>query len=153
LTNNSLRVLRRALRLAVEWGIISAAPKIKLLRGEHHRERVVLPEEEARYLGAAGELMADIATVLIDTGMRPEENSRLRWESIGWSNGQYGTLQVTHGKTAAARRMLPLSPRVRALLERRWEVAKRPSEGWVGRRQRQADTWSLPRLRNSTSGR
>src|SRR5271156_4819632 len=79
----SLRVLRRALRLAVEWGIIPAAPKIKLLRGEHHRERVVLPEEEARYLGAAGELMSDIATVLIDTGMRPEENSRLRWESIG----------------------------------------------------------------------
>jgi integrase len=67
----------------------------------------------------------------IDTGMRPEENSRLRWESIGWSNGQYGTLHVTHGKTAAARRMLPLSPRVRALLERRWEVAKRPSEGGV----------------------
>jgi integrase len=86
----------------------------------------VLPEEEARYLAAA-----DIATVLIDTGMRPEENSRLRWESIGWSNGQYGTLQVTHGKTAAARRMLPLSPRVRAILERRWEAAKMPSEGWV----------------------
>jgi hypothetical protein len=62
--NSSLRVLRRALRLAVEWGIISAAPKIQLLRGEHHRERIVLPEEEARYLGAAGELMADIATVL-----------------------------------------------------------------------------------------
>jgi integrase len=98
----SLRVLRRALRLAVEWGITPSAPKIKLLRGEHHRERIVLPEEEVRYLGAAGELMADIATVLIDTGMRPEENSRLRWESIGWSNGQYGTLQVTHGKTAAA---------------------------------------------------
>jgi len=83
------------LRLAVEWGITESAPKIKLLRGEHHRERVVLPEEEARYLAAAGELMADIATVLIDTGMRPEVNSRLRWESIGWSNGQCGTLQVS----------------------------------------------------------
>jgi hypothetical protein len=63
--------------------------------------------------------------------MRPEENSRLRWESISWVNGDCGTLQVTHGKTAAARRMLPLSPRVRALLERRWEAAKMPSEGWV----------------------
>jgi integrase len=129
--NSSLRVLRRALRLAVEWGITSSAPKIKLLRGEHHRERVVSPEEEARYMAAAGELMADIATVLIDTGMRPEENSRLRWESVSWSNGQYGTVQVTHGKTAAARRMLPMSPRVRRILERRWEAAKMPSEGWV----------------------
>jgi integrase len=129
--NSSLRVLRRALRLAVEWGITPSAPKIKLLRGEHHREHVLLPDEESRYLAAAGELMADIAIVLIDTGMRPEENSRLRWESISWSNGKCGTLQVTHGKTLAARRMLPLSPRVRALLERRWEAAKMPSEGWV----------------------
>jgi integrase len=129
--NSSLRVLRRALRLAVEWGITESAPNIKLLRGEHHRERVVTPDEESRYLAAAGDQMADIATVLVDTGMRPEENSRLRWESVSWVNGQYGTLQVTHGKTAAARRMLPLSPRVRAILERRWEAAKMPSEGWV----------------------
>lgn len=129
--NSSLRVLRRVLRLAVEWGIAPTAPKIKLLRGEHHRERVVTPDEEARYLAAAGEQMADIATVLIDTGMRPEENSRLRWECVSWTNGHCGTLQVTHGKTAAARRMLPMSPRVRSLLERRWLAAKNPAEGWV----------------------
>jgi integrase len=129
--NSSLRVLRRALRLAVEWGIAPSSPKIKLLRGEHHRERVVSPAEESKYLGAAGELMGDLAAVLIDTGMRPEENSRLRWESISWGSGTYGTLQVTHGKTAAARRMLPLSPRVRSILEMRWEAAGRPAEGWV----------------------
>lgn len=129
--NSSLRVLRRVLRLAVEWGAADAAPKIKLLRGEHHRERVVTRDEEAKYLAAAGELMADIATVLCDSGMRPEENARLRWETINWDNGQCGTLQVTHGKTAAARRMLPLSPRVRAILERRWTKAERPAEGWA----------------------
>ena len=85
--NSSLRVLRRALRLAVEWGITPAAPKIKLLRGEHHREQVVHQKRKRGIWQRQGELMADIATVLIDTGMRPEENSRLRWESIGWSNG------------------------------------------------------------------
>ncbi|CAN5553708.1 site-specific integrase [soil metagenome] len=129
--NNSLRVLRRALILAVEWGIAENAPKIKMLRGEHHREHVVTPDEEARYLAAAGGLMSDIATVLSDTGMRPDENARLRWESVSWRNGQNGTLQVTHGKTAAARRMLPLSPRVRAILWQRWQTAERPLEGWV----------------------
>ena len=36
--NSSLRVLRRALRVSVEWRVIPAAPKIKLLRGERHRE-------------------------------------------------------------------------------------------------------------------
>jgi integrase len=38
---------------------------------------------------------------------------------------------VTHGKTAAARRVLPLSPRVRNVLENRWIDAKKPDEGWV----------------------
>ena len=135
--NSSLQVLRRALRLAVEWGIAPTAPKFKLLRGAHKREHVVTREEEARYLGAAGELLADIATVLIDTGIRPEENSRLRWECIGWTGGQQGFLQITHGKTAAARRMIPMSQRVRAILEMRWESAQRPSEGWV---------WAAPTL-------
>src|SRR5262249_30953153 len=86
--NSSLQVLRRILRVAVEWGLSPSAPKIKMLREAHQRDRVVTREEEARYLAAASELMADIATVLVDTGMRPEENSRLRWERISWSSGQ-----------------------------------------------------------------
>lgn len=53
--NSSLRVLRRVLRLAVEWGALSACPKVNLLPGEKHRERVVSPEEEVRYLAAAHE--------------------------------------------------------------------------------------------------
>jgi integrase len=41
------------------------------------------------------------------------------------------TLLVTHGKTAAARRVLPMTPRVRDVLEARWEAAGKPVEGWV----------------------
>jgi integrase len=93
--------------------------------------RVITPDEERRYVAAAGEQRADIATMLIGTGTRPEENARLRWEYVNWTTGHCGTLQVTHGKTAAARRMLPMSPRVRALLERRWDTAKNPAEGFV----------------------
>jgi len=36
-----MRALRRVLRLAMEWGEISNAPKIKFLAGENHRERVI----------------------------------------------------------------------------------------------------------------
>jgi len=129
--NSSLRVLRRMLRLAVEWGELQSAPTIKRLPGERHREHVVSYDEEARYLGAGCELLASISTVLIDTGMRPEECYRLRWESITWVNGRNGTLLVTHGKTAAARRMLPMTPRVRAILENRWERTGKPLEGWI----------------------
>jgi integrase len=102
-----------------------------MLPGERHRERVLSPEEEGRYLLAASEPLMSIASVLADTGMRPEECYRLRWEAITWVNGRNGTLLVTHGKTKAARRVLPLTPRVRAVLHARWEAAGQPEEGWV----------------------
>lgn len=129
--NNSLRVLRRILNLAVEWSVLESAPKIKTLPGERRRERVIAPEEEARYLAAAPEPLASIASVLADTGMRPEECFRLRWDDVTWLNGRHGALLVTRGKTAAARRVIPMTPRVRAVLESRWEAARRPEEGWV----------------------
>ena len=72
-----------------------------------------------------------IATVLADTGLRPDECYRLRWEDMNWKVGRFGTLQVTHGKTPAARRAIPMSPRVRFILETRWELAQKPSEGWL----------------------
>jgi integrase len=124
-------VLRRILHLAVDWGVIEKAPRIKLLPGERQRERVVGQQEEARYLAAAPEPLISIATVLADTGMRPDECYLLRWEVITWINGRNGTLLVTHGKTAAARRVLPMTPRVRATLQARWENAGRASEGWI----------------------
>jgi integrase len=129
--NASLRILRRVLRIAVEWGELDAVPRIKLLPGENHREHVVTPEEEAKYLAAGSDLLSSVATVLMDTGLRPEECNRLTWEAITWVNGRHGTLLVTHGKTNAARRVLPMTPRVRQLLESRWEAAGKPCEGYV----------------------
>jgi|SRR5215469_2430173 len=129
--NSSLRVLRRALRLAKDWGVVETAPVISLLPGEHHRERVVTPEEEAAYLDKAPELLKQIAIVLADTGLRPDECYRMRWEELNWKAGKFGMLLVTHGKTAAARRAIPMTPRVRFILETRWEIAKKPLNGSV----------------------
>ena len=128
---HSLRVLRRILNLAVEWDVLESAPRIKTLPGERRRERVITPDEEVRYLAAVSDPLASIATVLADTGMRPEECFRLCWESVTWVNGRNGALLVTHGKTSAARRVIPMTPRVRVLLESRWNEAGRPEEGWV----------------------
>jgi integrase len=129
--NSRLRVLRRILHLAVEWGEIESAPKFKLEPGERHREFVLPATEEAKYLAAAPSLLADIATVLVDSGMRPEECFRERWENVTWVNGRFGTVLVTHGKTKAARRVLPMTPRVRAILESRWKAVGEPTEGWI----------------------
>jgi len=129
--NASLRILRRVLRVAEEWGEIEKSPKVRMLPGELHRERVITPEEEARYLASANSLLAEIATVLVDTALRPEECYRLVWDSITWVNGRNGTLLVTHGKTKAARRVLPMTPRVRHVLQTRWEASGMPAEGYV----------------------
>ncbi|MGB9072743.1 MAG: site-specific integrase [Terriglobales bacterium] len=129
--NSRLRVLRRILHLAVEWGELDSAPKFKLEPGERHREHVITPEEETKYLAAASPLLCDVAIVLIDTGQRPEECFRQKWENVTWVNGRHGTIMITHGKTNAARRVLPMTPRVRAILEQRWEQAGKPEEGWI----------------------
>jgi integrase len=133
--NRELQVLRRLLHLAVDWGLAERSPKVQMLSGEQHREFVLSRQEEAQYIAAAPEPLASIAAVLADTGLRPEECYRLRWEAITWTNGRNGTLLVTHGKTAAARRVLPMTPRVRSILASRWEKAEKPLEGWV---------WSAP---------
>ena len=52
-------------------------------------------------------------------------------ESVTWANGRNGTVIITDGKTAAARRVLPMTLRVRAVLEARWENAGTPDEGWI----------------------
>lgn len=129
--NRELRVARRVLRLAVEWGVMERAPQVQMLRGEKRRERVVSDEEFAHYITCAFPLLADVATVLHDTGLRPDECHRLDWSDIAFANGRHGKLRVRYGKTAAARRELPMTPRVRLVLETRWEAAGRPVEGWI----------------------
>jgi DNA polymerase III psi subunit len=81
----------RCLRLAVEWGVLESAPKMDLLSGERRRERVVTVEEEARYLAVATPLLASVAAILADTGLRPDECHRLRWEDITWVRAQRNT--------------------------------------------------------------
>lgn len=145
--NRELEVLRRVFILAMEWGAVhSIMPKVRLLSGGRRRERVLSAEEESRYLAAAqtvgeqilesfdtaltgiratvrGEepirpsdpfLLRDVMTVLFDGALRPEECFRLRWEDI-----RDGCLNVLYGKTANARRSVPVSPRIAAILELR----------------------------------
>jgi integrase len=127
--NSSIRVLRRVLNLAAEWGVIESVAKLDLSPGENHRERVLSPAEESKYLAAASPLLTDVATILADTRMRPDECYRLCWEDLTWANGRNGCVLVRHGKTAAARRVLPMTPRVRGCpgnaLGTRWKARRR----------------------------
>lgn len=82
------------------------------------------------YLAACAQPWRDGATIMLGTGMRPGEVFALRWEHIAM-NGKAGLLQVTEGKSKAARRVLPMMPIVRAALEIRRAEQGKPAEGWV----------------------
>lgn len=85
-----------------------------MLPGERRRERVLSGAEEERYLAEAAPLLRDVTTILIDCGLRPEECSRLKWENV-----RDGCIEIEYGKTDNARRRVPLSQRVTALLTMR----------------------------------
>ena len=60
--NRELQVLRRMFALAVEWvKVQKALPKVRMLPGEAHRERVVTSHEESVYLSCAAPLLRAVA--------------------------------------------------------------------------------------------
>lgn len=120
--NRELATLRRMLHLAKEWKQISAVPKVRLLSGEKQREFVLSHEAEQRYLAAAPQPLRDVAMVLLDAGLRLGEALRLQWPDIHFNpagNAKYGWLQVREGKSKNARRTVPLTGRVSAVLKDR----------------------------------
>jgi integrase len=126
--NGELRTLRRMLNLAQEWGLIAQSPNIHELPGGKGRERVISFAEEAQYLAAASRTVRDAAIMASDSGLRP--NSELF--PLEWSNVQLestpdapqGFIHVTQGKTDAATRNLPLTPRTRETLLARRQLVK-----------------------------
>ncbi len=132
--NRELATVRRMLNVARTWKEVSIVPVIKLLPGERTHERVLTHAEESRYLEAAPLLLRQFATVMLDTGMRPEEVCRMRWEYVHLEpvNGsRFGYVHNPHGKTKQAKRNLPLTARAQAVLSMRYEGNEPPKQGYV----------------------
>ena len=68
--NRELATLRRLLHIAVEWKLIPAVPKIRLLKGERQREFVLTPAGEVEYFRLAPQPLKDAAILMLDTGLR-----------------------------------------------------------------------------------
>ncbi len=108
----------RVLSEAEEAAYLKAADKVgdsileaqrKSLQGVRAAQRGEMPRKpEDPYL------LRDVAVILIDCGLRPEECHRLQWEHC-----RGDTIYVPHGKTVNARREIPLSERAREVLDRR----------------------------------
>jgi integrase len=145
--NRQLEVLRRMLKLAMEWGKVEKAlPKVEMLPGENHRDRVLSEDEEKRYLEAA----TAIGDGILETYERALEGIRaaqrgqqpnkpedayllrdaatilldcgLRPEEcfrLRWEQIRDGALHIPFGKSKNARRTIPLTQRSAALIEMR----------------------------------
>jgi len=133
--NRELQALRRMFHLAQEWGRVEKSlPAVKMVPGENHRERVLTPEEESLYFRAASteameqhadpRLLADVGRILLDCALRPEECFRLRPENV-----VEGKLEIHFGKTDNARRRIPMTPNVQAIMEMR--LSKSGGAEWV----------------------
>lgn len=82
--------------------------------------RVITFEEQAAYLSETSQPLRDIAKIMLDTGMRPEEVFRMRVENIDFKQK---TIFNPFGKTKAARRTIPLTDDVLSLLSGRVKEA------------------------------
>jgi integrase len=82
--------------------------------------RVITFEEQAAYLSETSQPLRDIAKIMLDTGMRPEEVFRMRVENIDFKQK---TIFNPFGKTKAARRTIPMTVDVLSLLSGRVKEA------------------------------
>ena len=84
--NRQLEVLRRMQKLATEWGKVNRAlPKVEMLPGENHRDRVLTPDEDERYLegtAAVGEAIQQAYLSALE-GIRA--TMRGQQPTVGWA--------------------------------------------------------------------
>jgi integrase len=114
--------------VAHEWGLIPQAPTIHELPGGKGRDRVISFAEEAKYLSVASRTLRDAATLAADTGLRPNsELFPLLWSNVHLDkthDAPQGFIHVSEGKTDAATRNIPLTPRTREMLLTRTDLVK-----------------------------
>ena len=129
--NRGLRTLRRALNLAYQWNQLDKPVKVELAKGENQRDRVLTDLELAAYLNACRQPWRDAATIIAEEGMRPGEVFALRWPHVFLGGDGTGLIRVVDGKSKAARRILPMTRSVQALLTARHETQGCPADGWI----------------------
>ena len=85
---------------------LTEKPYIKLLPEGPGNMRIVSHEEERAYLDQADSLLVDVATIIVETGMRPGEVFAIQGSHVNL-DARYVFVPV--GKTKFARRTIPLT--------------------------------------------
>jgi integrase len=90
--------------------------RVKFCEEHNEQTRVLSVAEQEKYLAKATPMLRDVATLMLETGMRPEEVYRIRRENVQLAQG---FLVNPFGKTKAARRRVPLTATARSVLAAR----------------------------------
>jgi integrase len=130
--NRALTTLKKLFHHAEKcgYGLSNPVRAVEFLNEGPGRMRVVSFEEETAYFTKASQPLKDIAQIILDTGLRPEEVFRIRIENLEFGER---TIFNPFGKTKAARRKVTMTAEVLELLKRRAKSAKSsfvfPSKG------------------------
>lgn len=108
--NRELACLRAMINYFIRKDVLIKNPvsRVKFFKEENDHVRVLSVEEERLYLMACSQPLQDVATIMVDTGMRPSEVCSLERRHL---NLELGLVSVERGKTKSARRKIPLSDR------------------------------------------
>jgi integrase len=115
--NRALSTLRLMYHYAERRGFqVSNTVKCVEFYKETGRERIISLEEEREYMACASQPLKDIARIMLDTGMRPEEVFRIERANIDLAQR---SIVNPFGKTKAARRKLTMTEEVWTIMKRR----------------------------------
>ncbi|QNI31150.1 tyrosine-type recombinase/integrase [Alloacidobacterium dinghuense] len=116
--NRELACLKAVFNYAIKSDIPlrNPASRVKFLKEQNEQTRVLTYDEQESYLKAATPRLRDVATLMLETGMRPEEVFRIRRENVFLASGY---LFNPYGKTKAARRQIALTGAAKEVLIRR----------------------------------
>jgi integrase len=108
--NRDLACLRRILSFALQLDLLLTTPfvsrKVRFLK-ERGRERILTFKEERRYLQAARNPLHDVAILMLEMGLRPEEACSIRRENVHLTTVP-AFLHIPEGKTKTRKGMSSL---------------------------------------------
>ncbi len=131
--NRNLAVLRRMLKLAARRRLIAQSPfnEVEFLeeRSRRRQPHILTFQEERRLLAVASSLLSTLIVLLTETGLRVgREALPLKWEDVDFAAKQ---IAVRQSKTAAGRRVVPISERCGAALRAWWKLMGPEFSGYV----------------------
>lgn len=122
--NRELACLRAMFNHAIKGDVPLRNPISKtatrVLREDNEQTRVLTYDEQGKYLAKASPMLWDVATLMLETGMRPEEVYRIQPENVHLAEDH---LFNPYGKTKAAKRRIKLTVTAKGILERRMKDA------------------------------